>query len=50
VLVAVTLFDAFVVHNPIVEHGRAFHLDLKHFLLSLTIASSLLMVAGFRRL
>jgi hypothetical protein len=44
-----TILDAFVLHNPFIEHGKNLHLETKHCLLSLTIASSLLMVAGFRK-
>lgn len=48
-IVALTLFDAFVMHNPFVEHGKPLHYETKHCLLSLTIASSLLMVGGYRK-
>lgn len=49
VIVIMTVLDALVIHNPFIEHGKPLHHETKHCLLSLTIASSLLMVAGYRK-
>ena len=49
IIVVMTIVDALVLHNPFVEHGKPLHHETKHCLLSLTIASSLLMVAGYRK-
>jgi hypothetical protein len=49
-IAALTLIDAFVLHNPFIEHGeKRQHHEAKHCLLSLTIAASLFMVAGYRK-
>ncbi len=48
VLFLVQLFDAFILHNPFVEHLDSRSRETKHFLLSLMIGFSLLMVAGYR--
>ena len=48
VLVLLLIFDAFVLHNPFVEHLDSRSRELKHFMLSTMIGFSLLMICGYR--
>jgi hypothetical protein len=48
ILVILLIFDAFIAHNPFVEQLDSRPREFKHFMLSIMIAFSLFMVAGYR--
>ena len=49
IIILITVFDALLMHNPFIVHGKQNHFAIKHCMLSLTISFSLLMVAGYRK-
>ena len=48
ILFILQLFNAFIIHNPFVEHLDSQPRELKHFMLSIMIGFSLFMLAGYR--
>ena len=49
VLILFILFDIMIMHTPMTEVGRRYHLELKHLYLDITVGCCLLMVGGYRR-